>query len=157
YPMTGAQRFNTTTTRTISTMASNTKKARSTRNTRVRTRTATAVTRSSTGTTSTTCTTATGITSTAITSTSTDRIGVTSRVAAVEQVLRVDVVEDLDHRLADLLGNPRALGLTVLDRVDPAVALRVVVACVNHRNALGSVVEEILRQARHGLLRNADN
>jgi hypothetical protein len=35
----------------------------------------------------------------------------------------VDVVERLDHRTAQPLGYPAALGVAVLDPIDPAVAL----------------------------------
>src|SRR5208283_3713876 len=45
------------------------------------------------------------------------------RPAQIHEMLRIDVVERLDHRAAQLLSNPPALGRAGFDPLDTAVAL----------------------------------
>ena len=68
------------------------------------------------------------------------------RQAKLEQVLRPDVVERLDHAAAQLLCDPAALRKPRLDRRDVTVALWVVVAGVDHGGIVLRVVEHAGRQ-----------
>jgi hypothetical protein len=79
------------------------------------------------------------------------------RRALLEQAREVDVVERLDHRPPETLGDPGALGLPLVDRGDPPVAARVVVAGVDHDHVGGDTGEEILRQVRDRALRDRDD
>ena len=84
------------------------------------------------------------------------RSGLTSG-AHFQEALEVDVVECLDDRTADLLRDPRALRLTILDRSDATVTARIVVAGVDHDDLGRHARKEIARQIWHGPLGNGDD
>ena len=74
-------------------------------------------------------------------------------LAAFHQMLGVDVIERLDHRVPELLLHPPALRQSVLDAVDAAVTLaRVVVAGVHDDQVVGRAIEQAGRQIGDVLL-----
>src|SRR3954464_299157 len=84
-------------------------------------------------------------------------VGCAFRAPIFKKALEVDVVECLDDWTADLLGDPRALRLTILDRTDATVTTRVVVAGVDHDDLSWHARKQIPRQVWHGPFGNGDH
>jgi hypothetical protein len=78
-------------------------------------------------------------------------------LAELQQVLGLDVVERLDHRIPELVGHPAAVRCTRVDRLNLAVAAGVVVARVDDRSALGAGREHPSVECRDRLLGDRDH